>query len=191
MKQALLTILRDRSISTELYRQTTHRLGQILAVESTAFLSQKQPSIELEEPVLIPILRSGIALLPPFVEMYPRAPIGMIGIRRDEKTALPHFYYSNLPPISTRAPVFLLDPMVATGGSAVMAVNLLKEAGVEEKRIVFIAILASQEGKQRLQKHFPSLHLQIVQVDPTLNAQKMIVPGLGDFGDRYFTSASN
>lgn len=197
MKQALLTILRDHSTSIEQYRAAVHQLGQILAVESGTFLQKKESSVETalgraqgtyiaKEPVLIAILRSGLTLLPPFLEMYPKAPIGTIGVRRNEKTAKPRLYYQNLPRFPRNAPIFLLDPMLATGGSALLAVDLLKKAGAEEKRIVFIGIIASQEGLMRVQKQHPLIRTHIVQVDPTLNAKKMIVPGLGDFGDRYF-----
>ena len=199
MKTTLLTILRDPSTKTWQFRDAARRLGAILAAESGVFLPKKPKSVDtelghaegvelLEEPVLVSILRSGAALLDPFMDMYLKAAIGMIGIRRDETSFKPLQYYQNLPALGQNAPIFLLDPMLATGASAMLAVRLLKEAGAEEKQVVFIAILAAKEGLDLFQRTYPEVRMHIAHVDPALNQQKMIVPGLGDFGDRYFAT---
>ncbi len=197
MKNSLLSTLRNKETSCELFRQTAHQLGSIMASESDSFLSKKKSSIETPlaktevenietSPTLVPILRSGTALLPSFLFFYPKAPIGFIGIRREEKTAKPLLYYTNLPIIHKESLIFLLDPMLATGQSASLAIDLLKEQGALEKNIVLFSILAANIGFQFIQQKHPSIRTSIVHIDPDLNSDKWIVPGLGDFGDRYF-----
>lgn len=199
MKEIFLSILRNQSTSREEYRQAVGQLGLIMAAESGQFLAKTKHPVEtpagsaegtylVQEPVLVPIIRSGLALLPPFVQMYPEALIGFIGIRRDEKTAAPHLYYSNIPRLHRGQLVFLLDPMIATGGSSVLAVKILKESGIEESQIVLSAILAAPEGVVHLKSCCPGVRTQIVHLDQKLDSKKWIVPGLGDFGDRYFST---
>lgn len=197
MKDVFLTILRDRASSVAQYRQATDQLGRIIAAESGMFLQKTSQIVQTplgsaqgaavaHQPLLVPILRSGLALLFPFISIYPHASVGILGIRREEKTALPHLYYSNLPPFEKKAPLFLLDPMIATGGSATLAIKILKEAGADEAHIILFGIVASQEGLDHITSRYPKVRFHLVHVDPELNAQKMIVPGLGDFGDRFF-----
>ncbi len=191
--------MRDQTTSVEAYRQAVNQLGQLVAIESGQFLPKLQNPVKTpmdftegtylaHEPILIPVLRSGLILLPPFLHMYPKAAVGILGIQRDEITAAPHFYYSKLPDFPPNTPIFILDPMIATGGTAIEAVKILKKAGAEEKEIVLISILASQQGLNLFKKTYPSIRTQIVHIDPKLNSKKMIVPGLGDFGDRYFAT---
>lgn len=139
-----------------------------------------------ERIVLIVILRAGLALLPSFMQLFPSAPIGFLGIRRDEKTFLPHAYYENIPTPSGNDCVFLLDPMLATGGTAVYALNRLKEMNFEISRTHLVSILAAQSGIQAVKEAFSEINIYSVAVDEKLNSKKYIVPGLGDFGDRYF-----
>lgn len=197
MKEELLTTLRNRHTSCEIFRKTANQLGSLIAAESGAFLQYEKCSIDtplaktqgqklLQTPTIVPILRAGTALLPAFLSFYPDAPIGFIGIRREEQTAKPLLYYTNLPSMQKQTPVFLLDPMLATGQSASLAIQLLKEKGVIESHIVLFSILAAEEGVQLLKKQHPQVHTSIVHVDKDLNDAKWIVPGLGDFGDRYF-----
>lgn len=136
--------------------------------------------------ILTTILRSGLAMLPAFVELFPSAPVGFFGIRRDEKTAEPHLYYENLPKISSLDWVFLIDPMLATGGSATLALTKLKESGAHFNQTMLISIVAAQQGADKIRKIFPAITLITAAIDPSLNDRKYIVPGLGDFGDRYF-----
>jgi uracil phosphoribosyltransferase len=135
--------------------------------------------------VLVPILRAGMALLPAFLALFPEAPIGFFGIKRDEKTALPHLYYEKLPSIAETDTVFLLDPMIATGGTACLALKLLKQKGAKE--IFLFAVIGATIGMKKVEHEHPEVKMLVAAEDPELNAQKMIVPGLGDFGDRYFS----
>jgi uracil phosphoribosyltransferase len=197
MKELFLTVLRDRNTSLEQYRQAANQLAQVLAAESGQFLPRTERVVKTpkgsakgsylsKEPALVPILRSGLILLPSFLHLYPKAPIGLIGIRRDHQTAKPHLYYDKIPELDGDIPVFLLDPMIATGGTAVLAVTLLKEAGIKETQIILISIIAAPEGLAYLKQSCPSVRTHIVHIDQALDAEKWIVPGLGDFGDRYF-----
>lgn len=197
MKKTLITILRNRNTSTEQFRQATDQLGTVLAVECDNLFPKTTMFVETplarthgvcfkHESVLVPILRSGLVLLPPFMRLHPGASIGFIGTRRDEKTAIPELYYTKLPSFNHDNPILLLDPMIATGGSAALAVKVLKAAGAVEKQITLIAFIASPDGITRFQKEFPEVGLVVAQVDEGLDEQKRIIPGLGDFGDRYF-----
>lgn len=197
MKKTLITILRDKNTSIEQFRQATDQLGTVLAVECDALFPKATLFVDTplarthgvrfkHESVLVPILRSGLVLLPPFMRFHPSATVGFIGTRRDEKTAIPELYYSKLPPFSPENPILLLDPMIATGGSAALAVNILKAAGALEKQITLISFIASPEGITRFQKECPEVGVVVAQVDEGLDDKKRIIPGLGDFGDRYF-----
>lgn len=197
MKKALITILRNRNTSTEQYRQATDLLGTVLAVECEALFPKATVFVDTplaraggvcfkQDFVLVPILRSGLVLLPPFMRFYPGASIGFVGMRRNEITAIPELYYTKLPPFNQDNPILLLDPMIATGGSASLAVNILKSAGAVEKQITLVAFIASPDGIMHFQKQCPEVSLVVAQVDEGLDEQKRIIPGLGDFGDRYF-----
>lgn len=197
MKKELITLLRNRETPIELFRQATDQLGTVLAVESDALLPKSTISVDTplahtqgvrfkNELMLVPILRSGLVMLPPFLRFHSGATIGFIGTRRDEVTAIPELYYSKLPPFARDTSIFLLDPMIATGGSSVMAVNVLKNAGALEKQIALIAFIASPEGVARFKKECPEASLMVAQVDEGLDKHKRIIPGLGDFGNRYF-----
>lgn len=172
MKEKFLKILRDRSTSRVSFREAADKLSHLMAQE-----------IHVENAALVPILRAGIALLPAFLQKYPAAPIGFLGIRRDEKTAIPHLYYEKIPPLPDQ--ILILDPMLATGGSANLAIERLKAKG--GKHIRLITIIASQEGVRFIREKHPDVKLYSVAIDETLDADKFIVPGLGDFGDRYFS----
>lgn len=197
MKKTLITILRNRNASIEEYRQATDQLGTVLAVECDALFPKATIFVDTplarthgtsfkHESVLVPILRSGLVLLPPFMRFHPGASVGFIGTRRDEKTAIPELYYKKLPPFTPDNPILLLDPMIATGGSATLAVKVLKEAGAVEKQITLIAFIAAPEGISHFQQECPEVGLVVAQVDEGLDEKKRIIPGLGDFGDRYF-----
>lgn len=201
MKKTLITILRNRNTSTEQFRQATDQLGRVLAIESDALFPKATMFVDTplahthgvcfkHEFVLVPILRSGLVLLPPFLSFHPGASIGFIGMRRDEKTAIPELYYTNLPSFNQNNPILLLDPMIATGGSASLAVKVLKSAGAIEKQITLIAFIAAPEGITNFQRECPEVGLVVAQVDEGLDEQKRIIPGLGDFGDRYFGTSN-
>lgn len=199
MKKTLITSLRDRNISIEQYRQAADQLGTILAIESDVLFPKATVFVETplarahgvrlkHEVVLVPILRSGLVMLPPFMRFHPGASVGFIGTRRDEKTAIAELYYSKLPTFTSENPILLLDPMIATGGSATVAVEVLKRAGATEKQITLISFIAAPEGIANFQKNCPEVGLIVAQVDEELDEKKRIIPGLGDFGDRYFNT---
>ena len=197
MKEVLLSILRDKNVSRATYRAVSHKLGLILAGEVAGHLEKE--SIKIQTPlaqaqgarfknniILIPILRSGIVLLESFMSFFPEAKVGFVGLKRDEKTALPALYYQNLPEISPDDDVLVLDPMIATGGSGSKAVQILINSGIKENKIVFAGVIAAPEGMEKLKTSFPKMTIVGPAVDERLNDKKFIVPGLGDFGDRYF-----
>lgn len=197
MKRALITQLRNKNASLEEYRRATDQLGTVLAVESDALLPKTTIFVETplskthgvapkHEVMLVPILRSGLVLLPPFLRFHPTAKIGFIGARRDEKTAIAELYYCNLPDFNQDTPILLLDPMIATGGSASLAVDVLKQKGASEKQIILISFIAAPEGIDYFQNKHPEVTLMVAQIDQMLDDNKFILPGLGDFGDRYF-----
>ena len=134
----------------------------------------------------VSILRAADCMLGEVRAMMPSVAVGKILIQRDEATALPQLMYSKLPPDVATRPVLLLDPMLATGGSAVAAVKVLVEAGVPPENIVFVNVVCVREGLAALAAAYPAVKVVTGAIDPILNEKKYIVPGLGDFGDRYF-----
>ncbi len=197
MKNSLLTILRDKKTSCAGFRQAANNLATMLASEVASSLEEEPVTVETplgngsgkrlaHSIYLLPILRAGTVFLPPFLHLFPDAKVGFFGIRRDEKTAAPMPYYENLPPIGPSDDILLLDPMIATGGSALWALDRLASLSIPETRIRLVGIIASVEGVQRIKIKYPHLKIFVVAEDPSLDPKKFIVPGLGDFGDRYF-----
>lgn len=193
MKEVLLTILRDKNSSRRDFREATEKLATILALEIAERLVERvrvetpvgkaEGSRIAEVPILVPVLRSGLALLPPFLKVFPEALVGFIGLKRDEETFEVHNYYTRLPPLVGK--VVLLEPMVATGNSLLAAINILN---IDPENILVASVITSKEGFQRVATTKVT-HL-VAQIDPTLNSSNFIVPGLGDFGDRYFDALS-
>jgi len=191
-----LALLRDVKTPGSLFRKVIEELGLILAVESTRHLPTESVAVEtpLErtqgrrlpslDPVLVPVLRAGLGLLPPFLQLIPTAKVGHLGLYRDHDSLVPVPYYRNFPPLLEEREVFVLDPMLATGGSASEAVRQLKSAGAV--RITLVSVLAAPEGIKRLQLDHPDLRVVVGAVDRQLNEKAYIVPGLGDAGDRLF-----
>jgi uracil phosphoribosyltransferase len=191
-----ITLLRDVKTPGSLFRKVIEELGLLLAVEATRHLPTEPVAVEtpLErtqgrrltslDPVLVPVLRAGLGLLQPFLQLLPTAKVGHLGLYRDHDTLVPVPYYRNFPPLLEERFVFVLDPMLATGGSASEAVRQLKMAGA--KNISLCSVLAAPEGIKRLQEDHPDLHLVIAAVDRQLNDRAYILPGLGDAGDRLF-----
>lgn len=173
------TILRNRKSSTKDFRKATHEVAKVLAKEVANYVPKKRI-------VLIPILRAGLALLPTFLEKFPSASVGFIGLKRNEKTLKPKAYYQNIPKISKSDTVIVLDPMLATGGSAVAGISTLIKAGAREENIIFVGVISAPEGIIKLQKNFPLVQILCAEYDKKLDKKGYIVPGLGDFGDRYF-----
>jgi uracil phosphoribosyltransferase len=197
MKQHFLSILRDASTNPSEFRAAAFSLSKLLAAEAAELLPSRAEQITTpvgvargaylaERVVLAAILRSALAMIPAFLELFSSAPIGFLGIKRDESTALARCYYQNIPDISPRDTVILLDPMIATGGSALLGLQTLKERGASMEHTLLVSILRTKQGSEAIAKHYPAVRQLSAAVDPELNAQQFIVPGLGDFGDRFF-----
>ncbi len=193
--QHTLLALRDRTTTPTAFRQLASRLSVIVGLEATRTLSTAQARVETPlEPVagtrldgdvvLVPVLRAGLAMIEPLLQLLPDARVGHIGLQRDETTAVAARYYMKLPPIGPRATVLLVDPMLATGGSALAALELLREAGATDVRL--LAVVAAPEGLQAVQRAWPGIPIYTAAVDRELNDRKFILPGLGDFGDRLY-----
>ncbi len=202
MKNVLLTTLRSRYTLLNEFRSAADRLGEILAIEAGGYLPQEKVMIEtpleitvgsrFSHPlVLVAILRSGLAMLTPFMRIYPMAKAGMLGIKRDEETKKPTVYYRGLPALDPTSYVFILDPMIATGGTALEAIRLVKKAGVNEENIIFISYLSSKYGVDRIKQEAKNIRFLTVQEGEELDPNQFILPGLGDFGDRYFGTEPN
>ncbi|MBD3231630.1 uracil phosphoribosyltransferase [Candidatus Dependentiae bacterium] len=197
MKQSLLTILRNKNTGLIEFRNATKKLALILAQETSNHLEKqeieiitpegKTKGVELKNDIVfIPILRAALSLLPAFLKFFEKAKVGFLGLKRDEKTTIPEIYYKNFPQISTSDDVIILDPMIATGGSGEKAIEILIKERIKEEKIIFVAVICSQEGLNRIKNKFSKIKIIYVQKDLELNKNKFIVPGLGDFGDRYF-----
>ncbi len=190
----VLTHLRDRTTKPATFRTLSHQIGLQLALEATKDLPTKEVAIEtplesMQAPVLaqslvvVPILRAGLGMLQPYTDLFPSVSVGYVGMERDHDTAEARSYYCKLPPLEGRR-VLCVDPMLATGGSAIQALNVIKEAGATDLRLV--TIVSSPEGVAALESAHPDVPLVTAAIDRELNAQSYIMPGLGDFGDRLY-----
>ncbi len=186
-----------RSVKTEpkKFRELVREITGLLAYEATADLKTNPVQVEtplgvapgaelLEKIGLVPILRAGLGMVEGIWELMPSAEVWHIGIYRDEKTLKPVQYYNKLPTEPRVSVCLILDPMLATGGSAVATVDILKNWGV--KRIKFVGLIGAPEGIDNMQKHHPDVPIHLAAVDDHLNEIGYIVPGLGDAGDRQF-----
>ena len=194
--QHKITILRDKNTGTNEFRKVVEELGMLMGFEALADLetvdvdietpieSCKSPVISGRKLAVVPILRAGLGLVPGILSLTPSAKVGHIGMYRDEETHEPHEYFCKLPdPISERV-ILVTDPMLATGGSAIDAINLIKKRG--GKRIKMICIIAAPEGVKKFHEAHPDVELYIGHLDRALNENAYICPGLGDAGDRIF-----
>lgn len=197
MKESLITILRNATTTVVDFRRATHKLASILAAEAAMLLNYdpvtiNTPLVETRgvsyrrRLILAPVLRSGLALLPTFLSFFDDALVGMIGAERDEITAMAREYYCKIPSITPQDDVILLDPMIATGGSGVVSLELLKRAGASEEHIIYVSVISAPEGLSHIHQEFPNVRIVTAQIDEKLNDRKFILPGLGDFGDRFF-----
>jgi uracil phosphoribosyltransferase len=195
-----LTRLRDVSTPSPEFRQLVNRLASLLAYEATKDL--RTESVTVQTPLtraqgkaltqrigLIPILRAGLSMVDPVLEMIPSAEVWHLGLYRDEETAQPVKYYSKLPPERPVDVALVLDPMLATGGSAVDALGTLRDWGVPHVKL--LSLIAAEEGVKRVESTFPNSQIYVCQIDPDLNDRKFIVPGLGDAGDRIFNTVND
>jgi len=190
----LLTQLRAKTTKPVTFRTIAYQLSLLLAVEATRDLPSIERSIETPlEPmvgshlgrslVVVPILRAGLGMMQPFLDLFPDVSVGYVGLERDHQTAKAHSYYCKLPPLEgTQA--MIIDPMLATGGSAAQTVAVLKANGADNPKLV--CIVASPEGVAEVERHHPGTHIYVAALDRCLNDRKYILPGLGDFGDRLY-----
>jgi uracil phosphoribosyltransferase len=191
----ILTNLRDAATDSERFRQFAGRISVLLAAEALRDLPMIDMTVTTPlgpargrrigaDVVLVPVLRAGLGMLPGMLELVPGARVGHIGLQRDEVTAQASRYYSKLPAHLADSYVLMIDPMLATGGSAVAALDLLRSAGARHVRLV--CIVAAPEGVAAVEKAYPDVPIYTPVIDQRLNAHKFIVPGLGDFGDRLY-----
>ncbi len=190
-----LSRLRSASTEPKKFRELVRELGALLAYEATTDLLlhtvevqtplSKTTGYELLEKIgLVPILRAGLGMVEGLWELMPTAEVWHIGVYRDEKTLKPVQYYNKLPIEPTVSLCLILDPMLATGGSAIATVDILKRWGV--KKIKFVGLIGAPEGIAALQKAHPDVPIHLAAIDDHLNEKGYIVPGLGDAGDRQF-----
>lgn len=190
----LLTHLRDRTTKPATFRTLSHHLGLMLALEATRDLTTEIRTIETpletidakvlgQGLVVVPILRAGLGMLQPYTDLFPSVSVGYIGLERDHQTAVARSYYCKLPPVSGRR-VLCIDPMLATGGSAVQALTVLKDAGATDLRLV--TIVSAPEGVAAVAAAHPDVVVVTAALDRELNERSYIMPGLGDFGDRLY-----
>jgi uracil phosphoribosyltransferase len=190
-----LSRLRDKHTEPKKFRELVREIAALLAYEATADLAttpreletplEKTIGVELQEKIgLIPILRAGLGMVEGIWELMPVAEVWHIGLYRDEHTLRPVEYYNKLPTEPTVSVCLILDPMLATGGSATATADVLKKWGV--KKIKFVGLIASPEGIKAMQTAHPDIDIHIAAIDDHLNERAYIVPGLGDAGDRQF-----
>ena len=188
--------IRRKETGSKEFRTLISEIAMLMCYEATRDL--KLTDIEIETPIckttvkelkgkklaVVPILRAGLGMVDGIQSLIPTAKVGHIGLFRNEETLEPQLYYAKFPPTLKEATVFLVDPMLATGGSAVAAIDILKSRGA--KKIIYIGIVGVNEGIENLQKHHPDVDIYLAAKDEKLNENGYIVPGLGDCGDRIF-----
>jgi uracil phosphoribosyltransferase len=190
-----LVSLRDKTTAPDHFRRAATRISVLLAAEALSDVPSKTVTVETplgpapgrcigSDVVVVPVLRAGLGMLDAVLELVPSARVGHIGLQRDEMTAVASRYYSKLPAGLDQSYVLMIDPMLATGGSAVAALDLLQNAGARIIRM--ICIVAAPEGVALVEKHHPDVAIYTPVIDDRLNDHKYIVPGLGDFGDRLY-----
>lgn len=188
--------IRDKDTSTKDFRQIVKEIAMLMTFESTRDLPLKEVEIETpicktkvnvlegEDVAVVPILRAGLGMVDGVLEIIPNAKVGHVGLYRDPETHKPVEYYCKMPEDIDKRKIFVTDPMLATGGSAVAAIDFVKQRGA--KNIVFMCLIAAPEGIEVLQKEHPDVDIYIAAKDECLNENAYIVPGLGDAGDRIF-----
>lgn len=190
-----LSIMREEKTSNYIFKQNLDEIAMLMAYEVTKDYPLKEKEIETPickttgyEPdrdiILVPILRAGVGLVDGFRRIMPTAKVGHIGMYRDEETLIPHEYYAKFPKGLESAKVIVLDPMLATGGSADMAIQNIKDRGAKD--IELVCLVGAPEGVKYIEEHHPDVKLTLAALDEKLNDKGYIVPGLGDAGDRLF-----
>ena len=190
-----LTIMRDKNTSTYIFKQNLDEIAKLMAFEVTRNVSLKDKAIETpvcpmvgkemdQQIILAPILRAGIGLVDGFRDIIPTAKVGHIGMARNEETLMPEEYYAKFPSGLEDSIVIIVDPMLATGGSASAAITNIKERGAKDIRLV--CLVGAPEGVKVIEENHPDVELVLAALDEKLNDRGYIVPGLGDAGDRLF-----
>lgn len=190
----LVTRLRDKATAPEQFRLFCRHLSLLLALEATRDLAVKRVQVQtplepcegtaLAQPlVVVPILRAGLGMMEAIVDFFPDVNVGYVGLERDHATAIARSYYCKLPALE-KARTLVVDPMLATGGSAVQAVSLIKQAGGSD--IALLNVVAAPEGAEAMARAHPDVPIYAAALDRQLNELKYILPGLGDFGDRLY-----
>ncbi len=194
--QHKLTIIRDKNCGTREFRQCVNEIAELMAYEVSRDMALED--VEIETPmgktvqkrlagkkvVIVPILRAGLGMVDGILELIPAAKVGHIGMYRDEETMKPHEYFVKMPDDLENREMFIVDPMLATGGSAIMAVDALKKRGA--RSIKFVCLVAAPEGVEALRAAHPDIDIFAAALDEKLNENSYIIPGLGDAGDRLF-----
>ena len=194
LKDHYLTIIRDKETNFENFREYSSKLSYLLFIEGTKDISTKSKTIETpltktegvaieNENVAIAVLRAGLGLVDGVKNLLPDTSFGYIGVQRNEETASPEYYYENLPNLENKN-IFILEPMLATGGSLSFAIDKVKDHN--PKSIIALTVISSPEGIARLEKEHSDITLVTAKIDEKLNENWYIVPGLGDMGDRLF-----
>lgn len=192
LAESLLTELRDKETQPARYRRLCHRLTTILVIEATRQLPLKVKRVETPMEtyegselangvVIVPVLRAGLGMVEPILALLPNAQVGHVGIERDHETALPRSYYAKTPDLKGKH-ILIVDPMLATGGTLLHAIQELRALGGEH--ISVVSIIAAPEGVAAVEAVEPDVPIITASLDRCLNSQKYILPGLGDFGDR-------
>lgn len=190
-----ITILRDKDTSVSDFRRLIGEISMLLGYEATKGLDLSDIDVETplcktkgfalsKQVVLVPVLRAGLGMVDAFLSLIPAAKVGHIGLSRNHETLMPEEYYCNLPSDISEREVLLLDPMLATGGSAAAAVSFIKARGA--KNIRYIGIIGAPEGVKALSDAHPDVDIYLASLDEKLNEKGYIMPGLGDAGDRIF-----
>ena len=190
-----LARLRDKRTQSQEFRRLLGEIASLMLYEATRSFATSPASVQTplapargfrikHDVVLVPVLRAGLGMLDSILQLIPNARVGFIGLKREETTLRAQFYHKSLPKNLSRFEVILIDPMLATGGSAVAALELLVAQGA--KRIRLVSLVAAPEGIRKVRKHFPTLPIFTAAIDRRLNNKGYILPGLGDVGDRLF-----
>ncbi|MCM1635158.1 uracil phosphoribosyltransferase [Latilactobacillus sakei] len=194
--QHKLTIIRNKNTGTKVFCEVANEIAELMVYEITRDLAMED--VEVETPMgpaiekqlsgkklaVVPILRAGLGMVDGVLELIPAAKVGHIGMYRDEKTLQPHEYFVKLPTDIDQRQLFIVDPMLATGGSAIMAIDALKKRGATSMRLV--VLVAAPEGVKAVQEAHPDVDIYAAGLDDGLNEEGYIYPGLGDAGDRLF-----
>lgn len=197
----LFTKIRDRNTNKLDFRRYANRLMTVICEEGLATVNHTETvvttptgleyvgeSIDLDNMVVVSIIRAADSMLDVFLSIAPEAAVGKILIQRNEETKIPTLYYSKLPQLPGKE-IVLLDPMLATGGSAAAAVRVLLDNGAEEDKIIFFNVVSCPQGIECLTSAFPKMRIVTGEIDDGLNEKAYIIPGLGDYGDRYYGTA--